>query len=146
MKRVSFVIIFLLLIDQISKIMARMFFTVDSETLAPFEFQFTENTGIAFSIPFPPFLLIIITLVILGFLSWAMIKESLLEWEEVGVVFIFSGALGNLIDRIFYGSVTDFIKIFGFPIFNFADIWITAGIVIFLWYELIVKKFKSQKA
>lgn len=140
MKRVAFVIIFLLLLDQISKIMARMFFTVDRETLAPFQFEFTENTGIAFSIPFPPFLLILLTLVILGILSWAMIKESLLEWEEVGVVFIFSGALGNLIDRVFLGSVTDFIKILGFPIFNFADIWITAGIVILLWYELLVKR------
>ena len=41
---------------------------------------------------------------------------------------IVAGALGNLIDRIVKGSVTDFIDFHFFPIFNVADIAVTCGV------------------
>ena len=44
----------------------------------------------------------------------------------------FSGALGNLIDRLTVGWVTDFISIWRFPVFNIADLCITLGVIVLL--------------
>ncbi|MDI6860575.1 MAG: signal peptidase II [Caldisericia bacterium] len=49
---------------------------------------------------------------------------------------IFSGIVGNLIDRILYGFVVDFISVKNFPVFNLSDTYITVGvvlIVVYLW-------------
>lgn len=54
---------------------------------------------------------------------------------------IFSGIVGNLIDRLSYGYVIDFISIGNFPVFNLSDSYITIGILlmfIFLWKEDIL--------
>lgn len=51
---------------------------------------------------------------------------------------IFSGILGNLIDRLIYGYVLDFISVGNFPVFNLSDSYITIGIIlmfIFLWKQ-----------
>ena len=57
----------------------------------------------------------------------------------------FGGSIGNLIDRLTVGHVTDFISVGNFPVFNIADSCITVGAVIMiigLWLE--EKKQKSQ--
>jgi signal peptidase II len=49
-----------------------------------------------------------------------------------------AGALGNLIDRLYQGYVTDFISVGKFPVFNVADSCITMGVVVLLlgmWIE-----------
>ena len=52
-------------------------------------------------------------------------------WMRAGLTLVFAGALGNLIDRVFRGTVTDFIQVFigsyEFPSFNVADSAITIG-------------------
>jgi signal peptidase II len=50
-----------------------------------------------------------------------------LIWLPTGL--LIGGALGNIVDRIRDGAVTDFLKIPAWPAFNFADIAITAGVV-----------------
>jgi signal peptidase II len=47
-----------------------------------------------------------------------------------------AGAAGNLLDRIFRGYVIDFIHVRYWPVFNVADICITAGVILFLWKGL----------
>ncbi len=58
-----------------------------------------------------------------------------------GLILIVSGALGNLIDRVFRGAVFDFIYFnyqeFSFPAFNFADCFITIGVAIFIYGYLV---------
>lgn len=49
---------------------------------------------------------------------------------RLGLVLVFSGAMGNLLDRIFWGHVTDFIDFLHFPAFNVADAGINIGIAI----------------
>lgn len=52
------------------------------------------------------------------------------------VSFIFSGIVGNLIDRVLYGYVIDFISVKNFPVFNLSDSYITIGViltVLYLW-------------
>jgi signal peptidase II len=59
------------------------------------------------------------------------------------------GALGNVIDRLrFNGSVTDFISVGTFPVFNVADSSISVGVVILLigvWFKEMAEKQAAQK-
>ena len=54
-------------------------------------------------------------------------------WLRWALALQLGGALGNLTDRIRYGYVTDFIAVHRFPVFNFADVAITLGILLLLW-------------
>jgi signal peptidase II len=54
-----------------------------------------------------------------------------LVWLPTGM--LLGGALGNIIDRVRDGGVTDFIKLPGWPAFNVADISITLGVVVLLY-------------
>ena len=61
---------------------------------------------------------------------------------------LISGAIGNLVDRIFLGYVRDFvsIKLFSF-VFNLADLFITAGVICFLIYMIVamIKEKRNNK-
>jgi signal peptidase II len=65
---------------------------------------------------------------------------------KIALAFVLGGAVGNLIDRIVYGGVRDFIylKFIDFPIFNFADIFITIGGIL-LAIAIILAIFKPSK-
>jgi len=52
------------------------------------------------------------------------------------------GAFGNLLDRVLYGRVTDFIKIGPWPVFNVADSAVVVGMIILVW----LLAFPSRKA
>ncbi len=104
-----------------------------------FRLTLVENPGVAFGLrPFPPFLLLIITLiagaVLSGFLVQLVRKRSPLRFP---VMLLLAGAVGNLIDRIRFGHVTDFLD-FDFPdfimqrwpVFNVADSCVTVGMIL----------------
>lgn len=55
------------------------------------------------------------------------------------------GALGNLIDRLFFGQVTDFISVGTFPVFNVADSSITVGVFILL-LGVVIQEYREKKA
>lgn len=65
---------------------------------------------------------------------------------SAGFALIFGGAVGNLVDRIRFGSVIDFLDVFigrfHYPAFNIADSAVTIGIGIFL-YHLVFKKIPA---
>jgi signal peptidase II len=56
------------------------------------------------------------------------------RWQYAALIFIFSGAAGNLIDRALLGYVVDFINLPRWPAFNFADVFINAGVILYLIY------------
>jgi signal peptidase II len=91
----------------------------------------TRNRGVAFG--FLPgnhvAVTILIALALLALLTYfALHSARALMWLPTGM--IVGGALGNIIDRLRHGSVTDFIKLpLGWPPFNLADTSITLGIV-----------------
>ena len=70
-----------------------------------------------------------ITLVVLGGLTafYARHRTRRLMWVVTGM--IVGGALGNLVDRVRTGSVTDFVKLPAWPAFNLADSAITLGVI-----------------
>jgi len=111
---------FAFLLDIIFKVVFNLFFSV------------TKNTGVAFSLfkDYPSFVLILNIVVFLVIL-FIWFKEKI-----VYLGFCLGGALGNLSERIIFGSVTDFIRIWRFPIFNVADIFITIGIILAIYYEI----------
>ena len=92
-----------------------------------------------------PWILIFIGLLVIGFITYLMInsKDLLEKW---GLFIIISGALSNIIDRIINGYVIDFIYLhisnFYWPAFNFADIYISIGILMVI--INIINKFKNN--
>lgn len=90
----------------------------------------TTNTGVAFSAfsgnaAVVTLLALVVLAALLGF--FARYSHQPLLWLAVGL--IAGGALGNLIDRLRAGAVTDFIKLPDWPAFNLADSAITIGVV-----------------
>jgi signal peptidase II len=69
-----------------------------------------------------------------------LVARAKSRYEIMGVACIEGGAVANLLDRFVHGAVTDFVSIWKFPVFNFADIAICLGVVILGWGII-----KSQK-
>ena len=94
-----------------------------------------HNFGVSFGLfsgVISPWILVILGLLIVTFIFYLM-KSASNNFEEWSLLIIISGAISNIIDRIFNGYVIDFIyfhyKDFFWPAFNFADIYITIGII-----------------
>ena len=67
-------------------------------------------------------------------LQVTLLKLDKFKAERIALIFLFGGAAGNLIDRVMYQFVVDFIyvKIIDFPIFNVADCYITVSVILML--------------
>lgn len=107
-----------------------------------------HNTGAAWGILSGKlWILIIVTVLfvgaIIGFDIWQKIESKL---YSVAIAFIVGGAIGNIIDRIAFGYVRDFIKLefMEFPIFNFADSFLCVGVVLLIIYLLFFYKDKKK--
>lgn len=85
-----------------------------------------QNTGVAFGMPLPGISLIIPFLLLgVGIFLWKSWK-TISEIEKTGFLLILTGGILNALERTFFGSVTDFISVQYFSVFNVADIAITA--------------------
>lgn len=76
-----------------------------------------------------------------------MVLEENIIRNKIALSFIAAGAIGNVIDRMNDGSVTDFLHLeilnFSFFIFNFADAFITFGAILIIYFELFKKRFNE---
>lgn len=132
--------ILLIIFDQVSKLLITKYFEVgDSLTIINnfLKFLYIKNTGAAFGLFMNNiFILIIVTNILLVYLIIELKKNINNKILVISLLLIISGALGNLIDRIFRGYVVDFISFTLFnkemAIFNIADIFITIGVTILL--------------
>ncbi|MBQ3091797.1 MAG: signal peptidase II [Clostridia bacterium] len=119
-----------------------------------FHLTYVENTGAAFSmLEGRQGFFILVTLAAFGFMAYlyrtGMIKGVL---GNLCVSFILGGAVGNFIDRLRLGYVIDLFDfcLIDFPVFNFADICITIGGILFVWlafldYKAEVEAEKARK-
>jgi len=137
-----------LLADRISKIFAIFFLSTDSTVpIIPHIFHLTlvRNPGIAFGFfrEHPSILLWVITLSLVALGVWGHLSTAHSRTASTAIAFIFGGALGNWGDRLYYGAVIDFLDFRVWPIFNFADTFISIGVFIYL-LLLIMKKERSS--
>lgn len=97
-----------------------------------FGMEYARNSGAAFGLfGGQGILLSAVALVIIAGLLIAARREAVQgPWQMVGMGLLIGGALGNLIDRLRHGYVTDFIDVGPWPTFNLADSAITIGIVL----------------
>ena len=74
-------------------------------------------------------------IVIIGIIVWMAIRAND-HWEQTGYALIIGGAIGNVLDRLHDGFVTDFLDFhvndWRWPTFNFADVSITCGVALFI--------------
>ena len=143
-----FILIISLLVcfDIFSKVVANnnLLFGQSVDTVLPFiELLLIFNSGIAFGIfdnkgELASNLLLILTILITLYLLWMIINETK-DRNKIALSFITSGAIGNVLDRINDGSVTDFLhlKIYNYSlfVFNFADAFITIGAILIIYFE-----------
>ncbi|MCU0330417.1 MAG: signal peptidase II [Candidatus Kapabacteria bacterium] len=164
------IVVVLVLFDQVTKLTVKGFsflgFTHEGMYLGQsipvlgdvVRWTFVENPGMAFGISFGAgkIVLTLLTFLIVGFLIWYLraLKHAH-NGVRFAVMLVLSGAIGNLIDRafygvlygeapLFYGKVVDFVQvdipditIFGemwshFPVFNVADSCVSVGIVLLI--------------
>ena len=94
------------------------------------------NTGAAFSVLSgqPVFLAAVSAALLLALCIYTRRAMHLTRAAETALCFMIGGGAGNLIDRIAYAGVTDYIRLllFDFPIFNLADVAITGSIAALL--------------
>ena len=111
------------------------------EVFPGFDLVLGRNDGVAFGLlgGVGPWVLVLIAVVIIGWLVVAM-SRAVRGREAIAYGAVIGGALGNLMDRLRHGAVTDFLDFHAgawhWPAFNLADVAIVcgvAGIVLFDW-------------
>ncbi|MDR1826586.1 MAG: signal peptidase II [Rickettsiales bacterium] len=111
-----------------------------------FNIVFTWNPGTAFSIlrEASSLLLIFLTGAVIGYLSYLLFARIKNCMEKAAMALVVGGAIGNLIDRVRFGAVIDFIDwhigTWHWPAFNIADICICLGVGLYILYFLIQRK------
>ncbi|MDL2254121.1 signal peptidase II [Ruminococcaceae bacterium OttesenSCG-928-I18] len=108
-----------------------------------FEWKYIENTGAAFGLLSgrQPFLIVVTGVALLAVALLLLFRRPKDKLEYISIILIFSGGVGNLLDRIAQGYVVDFINLLfiNFAVFNLADIFVTVGFVL-----LVIAVFRSE--
>lgn len=147
-----FMTLIIIIFDVISKLfVSNILILNESITIIPnfFYLTYTHNYGGAWSIfdNSTLFITIVSFLIIIGIVYYLFKNKVTRKIEIVGYSLLLGGAIGNLIDRIIYGYVIDFLDfyVFGydFPIFNIADIGIVVGIILLL-VSMILEVYKND--
>jgi signal peptidase II len=129
--RALLVVVAVLILDQVSKAIVRT--TIDrGEQVEIFSFLHlvnTRNDGIAFGGLGGSWLVNVLVIVALVGIVVVFDRYGTRRGAWLPAGLLLGGALGNIIDRVFEGSVTDFIKFPHWPQFNVADIAVTLGVI-----------------
>ena len=151
------IIILLLLLDQVLKIWIKTHMQLhESIEITPwFYLYFTENPGMAFGIEVIGKLFLsvfrIVAVLFIGYYLYKLVKENYKFGFIACISLVFAGAVGNIIDSIFYGVIFDhsFGQLATFmPIFNLADSAICVGVfllLIFYRHTLSASLSKEEK-
>lgn len=100
-----------------------------------FHLTYVRNTGIGFSLfQNQNTVMIWVVIAILGFILFYFDRIPNQKWPVAGFALVFGGGIGNLIDRIIFGSVIDFLDFRIWPVFNIADSSACIGVIILIVY------------
>lgn len=135
--------IIIICIDQLTKNLVQVF-DADVNIINNFlRIKYVQNTGAAFSLfKGHTTILVLVSILLLVLVYNLMFSYKETKLNNISFGLIIGGILGNLIDRIFFQCVRDFIdiNIFNFPIFNIADMAIVFGVII-----LLISSFMEEK-
>ena len=131
--RAGLVAVSVVVLDQVTKALARHDVAVGEHRRITgfFDIVHVRNDGVAFSaFGGRPWIVVgLITIALIALLYYFSTHAGRpLVWLATGL--LVGGAVGNIIDRVQAGAVTDFLKISHWPAFNVADIAINAGVVV----------------
>mgnify|MGYP001223992191 CR=1 FL=1 len=116
LKQAGLIIFIILLIDQVSKIYIKTHFMLGEEikVFEWFRIMFIENEGMAWGAQIPGqygklilTLFRLVAIVFIGYWLWDSVRKKMSRVLIVGISFIFAGAMGNIIDSVFYGVIFD---------------------------------------
>jgi signal peptidase II len=138
------------MLDQISKRLIDHSLLIDQSWPSdawPVHLTHAANSGAAFSIlqnqtTFLIFTSFVGLAAIIAFFFYPPVEHPLLR---VALGLQLGGAFGNLIDRLVYGSVTDFISFPHYPAFNIADSSIVIGVAILVWFLIFKDEGKTRE-
>lgn len=146
-----------LVLDQASKLLVMATLTPYHEVVAvtPFlNLVHVHNTGAAFSLladqsGWQRWFFLAIASIASGVILWLLAGTRGRAVFAIGLALILGGALGNLIDRLAYGHVVDFLDFhvagWHWPVFNVADSAITLGAGLIIWDSLWGKKTENER-
>jgi signal peptidase II len=120
-------------LDQIAKALveANMFAGEHVDLVGPLGLTLAHNRGVAFGLASGGgALLVALTVAALAFVAVLFARDPTRPGMWVAVGLLSGGALGNLIDRVRVGEVTDYIDLLSWPPFNVADVAVTLGVVV----------------
>jgi signal peptidase II len=154
-KRFALCALCVVALDQLSKLWVRKSFTLgQSQTVIPgwLDWTHSQNTGAAWSMLAGQRWLLVLVSIGVAILITLMARDFARQTPRrvlplCALGFIFGGAIGNLIDRVFFGVVTDFVDLGSpiklietFPIFNIADSALTVGVILLALHFLIERE------
>lgn len=154
----ALLIVLLVVIDQVVKFLVRA--NIPLGQYVPFiphvmDLTYWRNTGAAFSLfSRHTWILTIVSLVVAVVIAGALVKKVVSHpFGVTALSVVLAGAVGNLIDRLFFGYVTDMFAttFMNFAIFNVADVCVVLGgiatvIYVLFFYEKYEKKGKRDDA
>ncbi len=138
-------------IDQVIKYFISVYLKpISSFEIIPglFKLDYVENRGAAFGmLSDARWIFIAFTIIVTAIFIVVVIKNSIKsKIFYASAILIIGGGIGNLIDRIFFGYVIDYLSVSFFPpVCNFADYCITVGAVLLIIYIAFISDLKNSK-
>ena len=136
-------------LDQLTKYLVREYMSYGQSIPETGFFRLTyyTNSGTIFGLfPNIPVILTIASVVaIVCLIYFYRTQKNVGVWLRVSIALLLSGAIGNFIDRVSMGEVTDFIDVGMWPVFNIADSAITCGIFLLLLVTVVLPELGKSK-
>lgn len=154
LKQAIFLILCFIAFDIGTKYLAATYLVSGSVTVIPKFFYLTllYNNGMAFSMLENGRWFFVAATVVILIYGWTQYAKFYIQsqWFYVGGILFFAGTIGNFIERLLFGEVTDFLSfVFGnyhFAIFNFADVFLSMSVpVLLIGYYLFEKELEKRE-
>ena len=156
MRKWLLLVALIVLCDQVTKYLAQYLLeeALPLAVLPSFNLTLVYNSGAAFSLLSEAggwqrwFFIILTSAICVVLIGWLRKEHTEDVLSSIGITMILGGAFGNLIDRILFGRVIDFLDFYyehyHWPVFNVADISITLGALTIVMAALFEKKGEKQ--
>jgi signal peptidase II len=131
-RRAGALCLLVVVLDQVAKgvVEANLVPGEQVDLVGPLSLTLAHNRGVAFGLASGGGLLLVaFSLFALAFVGALFARDPARPWLWLAVGLLAGGAIGNLIDRIASGEVTDYVDFLSWPPFNLADVSVTFGVV-----------------